>query len=353
MTEELFAAAERMYPRPQTFLEMPLVLIPERLFQVERALRRDIPSVKSALNQWLEQAKQDDEALRIERNWIPYAETYIPDTPEGRQFFEVANAFGQIPMKAGIVPRNQNQGYWLKTLHYVYQARGILFAYKRLGVISNPTAPDGLFTQYLSPLNIRNLELTTDGNLALYNLMEQGEEHIRQYVASKNQPYPFQRSLDLLLDVEQQSFLEGWERGPNNKELEWWSIEQQQDALAVHIRLLEQEAWIKRQQQRGTYEQQQKEHLNFLETNGWYGRCMLALRSHKGWDLAAPWDKYIDTLRTGKPAYIDDFYWQGGQPYQARAISPNDASEKTRKTRSRHRVEGTTDVLGYIVWRWA
>lgn len=356
--EEIRLLAARLLEHPKTLLEMPLLLLPEPLFQTARERRHNIPIVQATLDQWLKQAKEDDQCLRIERRWIPYTEVHIPDTDAGRAFFRVANAFGQLPMAAGIVPRNQNQGYWLKTLHYFYQARGLLFAYKLLGVIPNPTSREGLFTQHLSSSNIHNLELITDIDIAEYKLIEQGETLIQQWAASHQIPYPFNSLLDLILEIEKQSFLEAWALGPNNKELEWPAIEKQQDRLATRIRLLKQMPWLdqkdnrKTRNKRGTYRRQEAEYLKFLENYGWYGYFILALRPHQAWKLADPWKMYTDLLTQGKAAYIDDFYWQGGQPYRAREPLGNDPSTKPRKTRSRQRVEGTTNLLGYILWCW-
>lgn len=186
--EEIYALAKNLLEPPKTLLEMPLILISEDLFQTSEEMRRHLPQVKSSLNTWIAGAKADDECLRIDRRWIPFAETYLPNTPKGQTFFDLANSFGQIPMAAGIVPKNQNQGYWLKTLHYFYQARGILFAYKLLGVILNPIDKDGLFTQHLSSNNIRNLEWITDADIAGYELIEQGKGYIQQWASKKGFP---------------------------------------------------------------------------------------------------------------------------------------------------------------------
>lgn len=356
--KELYAFAESMLEYPKTLLEMPLVLIPEPLFQTAREFRRGIPCVQSILDRWLEGAKEDDQCLRIERRWIPHAEIYIPDTDEGKEFFKVANAFGHIPIDAGIVPRNQNQGYWLKTLHYLYQAKGILFAYKLLGVIPNPTDKEGLFTQHLSPRNIHNLERITDVAIAQYDLIRQGERFVKQRAAEHRIPYPFDNLLDLVIEIEKQSFLEAWEQGPNSKESAWITIENQQDNLAVHIRLLKQSPWLDQRDKRitrnkrGTYRSTEAEYLKFLEHHGWYGHVILALRLHQAWELADPRKKYTDFLTQGKAAYIDDFYWQGGEPYRDRETIANDPSIKPQKTRRRQRVEGTTNLLGYILWCW-
>lgn len=147
--EEIRELAERVFEKPKALQELPLILTPEHLFNTPREIRRRLDKIKSALDIWISRAKEDDELLRIERRWIPFVEIYIPNTSEGNRFFTIAKAIGEIPMVAGVIPRNQNQGYWLKTLHYFYQARGVLFAYKLLGVIPNPLDSQGLFNEYL------------------------------------------------------------------------------------------------------------------------------------------------------------------------------------------------------------
>lgn len=357
--EELYLLANNLLEHPKTLIEMPLVLIPQDMFQISEDMYRDTPLVNSTLKTWISRAKSYDECLRIERQWIPFAETYLPDTPEGRQFFNIANTFGEIPIASSVIPHNQNQGYWLKTLHHFYQARGILFAYKLLGVISNPTAEDGCFTHHLSTTNIRNLEIITSVDLAEYELIKQGEPYIQQWAENQGITYPFESPLDLFFEIAKQSFLEAWMLGPNSKEINWVTIEQQQDLFAVRIRLLEQTPWLNQQtkrktrNQRGTYQEQEANYLEFLRTAGWYGHLVLSLRPKSSWNLEKPWKNYTDALRQGKLAYLDDFYWRNGQPYRNQEVTVAENAPKTRKTASHQPVKGTTNFLGYILWIWS
>lgn len=349
---EILEWAESMFERPKALQELPLILAPECLFQTPQKLRRQSPVIKTNLDAWMNRAREDDELLQIERRFIPKAEIYIPDTSDGKQFFTIAKAFGEIPMLPGVIPKNQNQGYWLKTLHYLHQARAVLFAHKLLGVIPNPLEKQGLFQEYLPETSIHNLDLITNVDLAEYQLIKSGESYIQQWVAEQNIVYPFNNPFELFLSIHKQAFLHGWSLGPACQESKWFSIEQQEEFLAVRIRLLEQTPWIKREDKRGTYQQQEQEYLKFLKKYQWYGYFILALRSHH-WSQEKSWQQYTRALKAGKTAYIDDFYWQGGQPYKAQEMQVGEQLHQTRKTKKRQRVEGVVNILGYILWQWA
>ncbi len=350
--EDVRERTERFLNQFKALQELPLILTPEDFFDKQRELHAQLDGVKFTLNTWMSGARENDEMLRIEREFIPYIVIYIPDTSEGEKFFTIARAIGEIPMVTGVIPRNQNQGYWLKTLHYFYQARGVLFAYKLLGVISNPLGENGLFNKYLPETSIQNLELLTNVDLAEYNLIKNGEKYIQEWVGKKNIVYPFQHPFDLFLEIRKQAFLNGWNLGSGSHELEWLSVEDQKEIQAIRIRLLEQNPWIKGEEKRGLYSQREKEYIKFLKNHDWYGHFVLALRAQQQWNLTEEWQEYTNRLKAAKSAYIDDFYWQRGQPYKAKEIQVDRLPHKTRKIKTRQRVEGIVDDLGYIRWQW-
>src|SRR4028119_678749 len=115
-------------------------------------------------------AKEEDLRLSIERPLIPTSEIYIPNTPIGRRFFNIAKAIGEIP-SLEIIPTNPNQAYWLKTLHYYWQAKGVLFAYKLLGVIANPIEEQGVLWRYLPKTLLLDLDLDTNIDYSHFKLL--------------------------------------------------------------------------------------------------------------------------------------------------------------------------------------
>ncbi|MBD0263756.1 MAG: hypothetical protein ICV78_13820 [Tolypothrix sp. Co-bin9] len=369
--EEIREWVESTLQRPKALQELPLILTPIYLFKTPQKLRRQSSVIKPSLDAWMLDAKEEDELLRIERRFIPFVEIYIPDTPKGKQFFSIAKAIAEIPMQAQVKLKNENQGYWLKTNHYFYQARGVLFAHKLLGVIPNPLKKQGLFSEYLPETSIRNLDLITNVDLAEYHLIKEGEDYIRQRVDTANIVSPFNKNpFELFLSIKKQAFLDSWNLGPASlepvsPETKWLSIEEQENFLRKRIRLLEQNPWMeptkkqeneqskkKNKQEQRTYKQEEQEYLKFLKNYQCYGDFILALRP-RYWELREPWSQYIKTLKLASSAYIDDLYWQAGQPYKAQKISVGEQPHQTRKTRKRQRVKGVVDILGYIDWQWA
>jgi hypothetical protein len=365
--EEIHERLKSTFKRPKALQDMPLISTPEYLFPTPQQVRRQLPVIKSRLDAWKLRAKEEDELLRIERRFIPFVEIYIPDTPQGKEFSTIAKAIGEIPMQVQVKLKNENQGYWLKTNHYFYQARGVLFAHKLLGVIPNPLEEHGLFSQYLPETSIRNLDLITNVDLAEYQLIKEGEQYIRQRAEPnivdtfKNNPF------ELFVSIQKQAFLDSWNLGPAcpepmSPETKWLSIEEQEDFLNKRIHLLEQNPWMERtkkpksqqnknKQEQGTYQQQDQEYLKFLKNYQWYGNFILALRP-RHWEFEELWEKYTQALKAAKTAYIDDLYWQTGQPYKAKEISVGEQPHQKRKTRKRQRVKGVVDILGYIHWQW-
>jgi hypothetical protein len=292
-------------------------------------------------------AKEEDLRLNIERPLIPTAEIYIPDTLRGKRFFKIAKAIGKIPSTLNIVPKNQNQAYWLLTMRYFWQARGVLFAHKLLGVIPNPIEEQGVLFRYLPSTSLKNLELITNIDLACFKLLVKGKPYIRNWAATQEIHYPFKSSMELFLKIQRQSFLMSWKVGPCDSELDWLSNAQQRDNISARIRLLEKKPWLEPAAMRQPYSDMEQAYLDFLQKVGWYGYWLLALRDHFDEEqfeeklLSGHWQDYSNALRAGKELFVSEFDWRGGQPY------------KTKTTSKVQPVEGFIDLLGYLHWVWA
>ena len=338
------AFAERILQRQPALLELPLILVPEHLLHVPEEFRQHSAVVISALNRWMTRAKEEDLRLNIERPWIPKAEIYIPDTPIGLKFFKIAKAIGKIPSTLKIVPKNQNQAYWLLTMRYFWQATGVLFAHKLLGVIPNPIEEQAVLSRYLPSTSLKNLELITNIDLACFKLLVKGKPYIRNWAATQEIHYPFKSPMELFLKIQRQSFLLSWKVGPCDSEPNWLSNAQQRDNISARIRLLKKKPWLKTAAMRQPYSDMEQAYIDFLKKIGWYSYWLLALRDHfnnKHWEknlLSAHWQDYINALKAGKELFVSEFDWRGGQPY------------KTKTTSKVQRVEGFIDKLGYIHW---
>lgn len=339
------AFAERILQRQPALLELPLILVPEHLLLVAEEFRQHSAVVISALNRWMTRAKEEDFRLNVERPWIPTAEIYIPNNIKGKRFFQIAKAIGEIPTLE-VIPRNQNQAYWLLTLRYFWQATGVLFAHKLLGVIPNPVDAEGVLSRYLPDTSIKNLELMTNIDLACFKLLVRGGRYIREWAAAEGIPYPFNSPMELFLEIKKQSFLMVWQLGPGDSELDWLSNAQQKDNISARIRLLEKNPWLESAAMRQPYSEMERGYLDFLRRVGWYGYWLLALRDHfdeeqfEEKQISGHWQDYINALKAGKELFVSEFDWRGGQPY------------KTKTTSKVQRVEGFIDLLGYIHWVW-
>jgi len=339
--EDKRALAERIFQRPLALLELPLILVPEHLLHVREDVCRQQAVVTAALNEWMTRAKAEDLRLLIERPWIPTAEIYIPNTPIGKRFFNTAKAIGEIPTQ-DVIPKNLNQGYWLLTLRYFWQAKGVIFAYKIKKAIPNPVETEGILSRYLPDTTLKNLELTTNIDLACFKLLVKGEPYIREWAAAKGIDYPFKSPMQLFLEIQKQSFLMSWKAGPGNSELDWLSKAQQRDNISARIRLLEKNPWLASAVMRQPYPEREQAYLKFLSRVRWYGYWLLALRKHSySEEISDLWQAYIDALKAGKELFVAEFDWRTGQPY------------KTKATSCVQPVEGFIDLLGYLNWGWS
>jgi hypothetical protein len=205
--KNLYKLAKNVLEKPKVLQDLALISVPESLMLFPDEARQRSTIVQSALSVWEEHVREDD--LRFgfeERCWIPRIEIYIPDTPDGKKFFKIAKAIGDIPMQSNILPKNQEQAYWLKTLHYFYQARGVLFAYKLLGKIPDPIGAEGVFKQHFSESIIRNLNLITEVDIAEYKLIIEGESYFKAWILRRQEDYPFKHPFQLLLKIQKQAF---------------------------------------------------------------------------------------------------------------------------------------------------
>lgn len=352
---ELQARAEQFLEPSKTLQELPLILVSPYFLDSSQDWRT-APKIHTAIENWLERAKLDDERLCIERRLIPHTPIYIPDTPEGQEFFKLAKAIADIPLRAPIVPKNQNQGYWLKTLHYYWQARGVVVAQRLLGVIPDPLEEGGVLFNRLSNKNLEYLQMSREIDDALFHLLKAGENYIKQW-AEKNQiRYPFEGLLHLFLSELWEEFLLTWQLGPGNSEKEAISKANQRANFAIRVRLLRQSSWstpesegesISRQEdrkkikQRPPYKLIEQEYLEYLKEIGWSGWWVLALRprSEHG-DIEPYWISYVQALSQGRELTIDILDWLKGRPSNRPHSNPHQA------------VEGTLNLLGYILWTW-
>jgi hypothetical protein len=315
-------------------------------------------ATKSALDGWMAKAFDEDKQLGINRDTIPFAAVYIPDTPNSADFFNLALAIGEIP-KPQVAPENYNQACWIKTIQYYWQARGLVFAHRLFGVIPDPLGKEGVLSRYLPETTLKNLRLTRDIDLACYRLLVKGEAYIKTWAAEEGISYPFKSPLKLFLQILKDGFEILLLLGPLNLYHEPLSKRLQVYNLNARSRLLSDKEWddldpldgipaspkrkkrVSPEKLRLPYKVAQRLYIKTLKKMGWNGYWLLALMKPKNQEpLKSLFEGYLIVWRAGKELFIPDFEWIDGQPYQ------------TKRT-SQHRVEAEIDTDGYIRWYWA
>ena len=349
--EELQDWAERGLQPIKDFQEIPLILVPAYFQCLSDATLSFPDSVRTAIQNWLKEARLDDERLRIERRFISHTPILIPDTAKGRQFFKLAKAIGDIPLNADIIPKNQNQGYWFKTLHYFWQAKGVVIAQRLLGVIPDPldkgdrneeSGQRRALSNRLSDKNIESLHFSGAIYSAYFQLLVRGGRHIRYWARENKILYPFQSPQTLLLELLKEDFLVMWQLGPPNQEKKPLSKAQQRENVAVRVRLLQHSPWLEKGKgRRQNYQEKEQQYLEYLQQAGWSGYWLLALRPYiYEKRLEKYWKSYVKVLIDTKALAIDPLDWIKGQPFHR-------ATSNVLRP-----VEATIDTLGCIHWQY-
>jgi hypothetical protein len=327
---------------PPALQEIPLLLVPQRHLLLPKERLQRCPEVISALQAWQQLARQDDVRLLIRRNLIPFVEAYFPDTEVGRETYQIAKEIGAIPRQCGIIPTNQNQRFWLKTIHYLWQAQGLLFAQK-LSKLPNDLLQENIdrLRQYLSEQSFKNAVHAAESNLALYQAIVDNFEYLKTNSFDRIQQQTFSTPWLLFKAIEKETCQTGWKIGPASPEINGLSQDQQKEYLQTKSYLIEDRPWLDgKQVQKGLrrpYQEDAAAFTAYLGQNGLYGQIILALRSKP---YSAELEDYAKSIRKHKDAYLDDLQWRNGQPY------------KYKVTSSPQPVEADVDLCGYIRWYW-
>ncbi|WP_375470161.1 hypothetical protein [uncultured Nostoc sp.] len=346
---EFQTLAEQYIQADKALQELSLILIPEHFLPLSVEMKQQHPFIQQAIQEWLNVARKDDERLRIERRLIPHIPVYIPNTLKGQQFFKIAKTIGDIPLTASVVPKNPNQGYWLKTQHYFWQARGVTIAQQLLGLMQDPLVEGGVLVDRLPYTTINNLKLSKEIDIACFRILVRGQRNIKLWATENKINYQFSKPLELFIEILKQDFLVAWHLGPYNQNSEWITKKTQRDNIATRTYLLKEGIWQESSIDNAYYSKKKEEYLKYLQEAGWNTYWILAMRSQ----IAARHNKhlepyledYLSAFIRGKELFVDEFDWRSGQPYKKR--------EKNGKiTNSPRKVEGTVNLLGFILWCW-
>lgn len=330
--------------------EVILILIPENLISVPLNLIESEPCIQQTIQKSLQEARLDDERLRIERSFIPHIVIYIPNTLKGKQFLKIAKAIGDIPLHAPVVPKNQNQGYWLKTLHYFWQARGVVLAHQLLGLIQDPLEYEGVFSSRLPFTSIHNLKLHKDIDIARFQVLVRGQRIIKQWTQQNGISYPFSHPLELFLEILKQEFLIAWDLSPCNLEANWLRKDLQRANFTTRVRICEEGIWQESPLDTALDIKWKQEYLEYLHTaGGWNNYWILAMqgqlqRNGKYNKHLEPYlEAYSNAARNCREIFVDEFDWRGGQPFKKLV-------KGQKVTNSPQQIQGSVNSFGYIQW---
>ncbi|NEQ29603.1 MAG: hypothetical protein F6K04_01170 [Leptolyngbya sp. SIO4C5] len=381
--EEIQDLARRFFKTPKVLHDIVLVRVPIDDDNCPQVMRCRKEAQQESINHWQTKAREDDLCLRIERRWIPHKCVFVPDTEIGRKFQKMAVAIAQIPMQADVRPKNQNQAYWLKTQHYLYQARGLLMADEIFNSVVGNDHLRELLRNSVGLEETQKIEQLAAVDSALYQLIKAVTPKLCDETAcctieAEN------NTLKFFVEIQKQTFIEGWNAGPENFEQTWVSLKDQEDYYLKQIRFLRKlgEPLLPREEI----------YLEEIAQTGQYWEVLSTAVLSDPWLFLDKYAKYIKALTAAKNAYISDISWHRGQPFklersQERAMfkprhrkcstikeSECDCPfrhigtdlglshclkvaqqeiEPLRRAHAPRPIKGIVNLRGFIVWIWA
>lgn len=367
--EQILKYANNNYRLP-TWQALPIILLPDFLLNRPRNLRPRHPIAQKQIQDQYEKAKRDPTERRINRDWMPYFELYILDTPNGQRFRQIANAIGQIPLHADVVPRTQDQVYWLKTLHYFYQARGILLAQRLYPLeidnlydnnlhLLQHNLPDGAFERVEHFANVNHKEI---------QLIAAIFDPLRNRLPNLAEKHSFDDHFRFFVKMQTERFKEDWEYTVNNRDrLQPRTAHEERDEIDTIQPLLEQSPWVEERQsslpkssesfprvQRLPYKTQEQKQTNYFKEQGLYGQMILTVQDLHLKGMDSEWSAYMEAINQAKLVYRESIFWLNGKPkYKCQpSVHQRESEIDQPDQRSTWKpVRGVISPQGYLTWQ--
>jgi hypothetical protein len=382
--EELQTRVRKFFTPPKALHDLVLVQVSldEDICQLKRNFEQ---AQQAAVDSWQAQAREEDLCLRIERHWIPYQCIFLPGTAVSQKFQRIAEAIAQIPMQAAVLPRNRNQAYWLKMQHYNYQALGLLVANQLFPLLRGDYHPRNLLQNRIGSKETHKLEKLAAVDTALYELVQAVAPQLKESQCSSDidtESY----TLSLFVDIQEQSFVRGWNNGPANPGNTWISLKEKDDWHVKKTRFL------KKLSEGSSLVDRERRYLEEIAQTGPYWMVLkAALSSDRPRSALDRYERYIDALVAAKPACISEMNWIQGQPYKLESASnlnwqrpapllcsaiPEESCEcpfrmigtdlnhshcikrqqhereALRRPKTPRPINGAVDIYGFIIWSW-
>lgn len=274
----------------------------------------------------------EEATLGIKRNQIPFSYTFLPNTPQTKDFCKLAQAIKAVAT-FDLTPETDQQRYYMRCIQFYWQAKALLLSNKIFKLINDPSKAGGSLNRMLPPTALGNLQLETDVEKAVYDLIVAGESQIRDWAFIEGIPYPFKDPQELLIHILKEQFKANLQNALFNPESIWPNKKNQQQ----HHR-----QWLKffADHFNGEFAIE-SQYFQVLRTMGWNGYWILALWEQKNHqNLRLLWKKYLKTNRAIIKLFDSSIHWRKGIPY------------KTKRTNQILSVETNVDSQGYITWFW-
>jgi len=302
------------------------------------------------VNQFLrkkeEEARRQDQTLGIQRKRIPALFIELPDVPESIDWQRLANAIRGVAACEHIAPETPAQGAWLRCVQLYWEAKAIVFANKIHKLIPDPVQPGEPVQKMLPIKALENLKLDVEADLSWYNMLKAGESEIKAWAKkfelteskpawAKDIHYRFENFEQLFIETLRIDFEMSLTEGAFTPLPQAWNRKQERD----HYR-----AWLKFLSDQFSGEPEEEIYVNILQSMGWKGYALLALRGRKS---QKPFDKLWQIyLKKHRPLlkFLDSqLYWQNGVPSQSK-------QKCERRTKGREPIQAIVTDKGYFDW---
>lgn len=289
----------------------------------------------------MEREHRRDTALDIKRPHIPFQIILLPNSPQGVRCREIFERFDQL-IDSPLVPNEPNLSLSLM-LRCIQQKWQIRFLWLAHDLCDRPV-PD-LVDRHLRHLvtqsSFAQLKLEVPYDLALYRLLQAGEDEIRHWCQQNQISYPFATPFELFLEILQEEFAASLEHCFSFTPF-CTNQRQREDEHRLWTAFLNDRFWDggeKNTKYKRSNQAIEDELIAVLKASNWQGRAVLALWQQKAADhLKAPWKTYRQAYKQLIPLITDEITYIQDQPTITGTTS--------------HRIPITGEITpeGYIAW---
>ncbi len=255
-----------------------------------------------------------DTAFGFQELHLYWSLTLLPDTPQTLAFWKLAEALRSIAT-FDFAPANNQQRYWMRCIQNSWQVKSIVLPNKIFNLIPDPTQAGHSLSHVLPQAALEDLHIATDIEKAIYQLLLQGEQKIREWAQKEGIDYPFETAQELFIHNRREEFRDNFQKTLLNSHPLWTNKAKQKERYRHFLKFLRNNFYDE-----PTVEEQ---YFQDLRSMGWQGYWILALWNHKHSDesFGQLWRAYWKALTAGIKLFDSCFYWRDGIPYRSKQTS--------------------------------